>query len=151
MDKTSMLDNETVEIYKAAKYIVLTDNTLCRITVGKGCADIDALLLKHNAQAAYFITPENPFSVVLTSAENTLRHKRFRQELSKAKYPFYEGYGTNEDETWPKENSYLIMCDGESKMHKLAGRYGQNAFLKVNLRSSVILLALDSMNYKSAV
>jgi hypothetical protein len=108
-------------------------------------------LLKNHAQTAYFTTPKNPFSIIVTDTEDTSRHKRFKQELSKAKYPFYEGYGTNEDETWPKENSYFIVCDDESKMHKLAGRYGQNAFLKVNLRSSVILLALDSMNYKSTV
>jgi hypothetical protein len=151
MDKQLMVDNQTIEIYKIAKYIVLIENTLCRITVGKHCSDIDAQLLKHNAQVAYFITPENPFSIALTTAENTLRHKRFIQELNKAEYPFYEGFGTNEDETWPKENSYLIICDNESKMHKLAGRYGQNAFLKVSLRSSAILLVLDSMNYKTAV
>jgi hypothetical protein len=60
MDKQLMVDNQTIEIYKTAKYVVLIENTLCRITVGKRCSDIDALLLKHNAQVAYFITPENP-------------------------------------------------------------------------------------------
>lgn len=146
-----MVDKKTVEIYKTAKYIVLIENTLCRITVGNHCSDIDAQLLQHKARAAYFITPENPFSIIVTSAENTLRHKRFIQDVNKAKYPFYEGYGSNEDETWPKESSYLIICDDESKMHQLAGRYGQNAFLKVSLRSPAILLVLNSMKYMPAV
>ncbi|MFT7089909.1 MAG: hypothetical protein ACJAU4_001733 [Glaciecola sp.] len=57
------------------------------------------MLLKHSAKGAYFITPENPFSIKLTSEENTLRHQRFIKDLRKGEYSFYEGYGTNEDET----------------------------------------------------
>ncbi|MFT4654496.1 MAG: hypothetical protein ACI82S_002152 [Patiriisocius sp.] len=99
MDNQAMLDNETINIYKTAKYFVLLDNNPCRITVNKPCSDIDKLLLKHSAKGAYFITPENPFSIKLTSEENTLRHQRFIKDLRKGEYSFYEGYGTNEDET----------------------------------------------------
>lgn len=142
-----MLDNNTVEIYKAAKYIVELENKTFRINVGEENTDINALLVKHNVKSAYFISPENPFSKVLPNEENALRHKQFIIDLCKRGYSFYTGYGINDEETWPKEKSYLIICDDEPAMHKLAMEYEQNGFLKVSLQSPTSLLVIESSTY----
>jgi hypothetical protein len=142
-----MLDNKTIEIYKAAKYIVELENKTFRISVGEKNTDIDALLAKHNVKSAFFVTPENPYSKVLTSEENASRHKQFIIDLCKNGYSFYTGYGTNEEDTWPTEISYLIMCDDEAAMHKIAKQYEQNGFLKASYQAPTLLLVLDSLQY----
>lgn len=142
-----MVDKNTIEIYKTAKYIVELENRTFRISVGEENTDIDALLLKHNVKSAFFITPENPYSKVLTSEENAPRHKQFIIDLCKNGYSFYTGYGTDEEETWPKETSYLIMCDDEAAIHKIAKQYDQNGLLKVGIESPTSLLVLDSTQY----
>lgn len=142
-----MIDNDTIEIYKTAKYIVELERNTCRISVGEINTNIDALLVKHNVKNAYFITPENPFSKALTNEENALRHKRFIIDMCKSGYAFYTGYGTNEAETWPKETSYLIMCGDEPAMHELAKQYEQNGFLKVSMQAPTVLLVLESLQY----
>lgn len=142
-----MVENEKIETYKAAKYMVELENKTCKIIVGEVNTDIDKVLVKHNVESAYFITPENPFSKVLTSEENALRHQQFIIDLCKSEYSFYTGYSTNEDETWPKEKSYLIISDDEPAMHKIAMQYEQNGFLKISLESSTLLLVLESLHY----
>jgi hypothetical protein len=142
-----MVDNNTIEIYKTAKYIVELENRTFRISVGEENTDIDALLLKHNVKNAFFITPENPYSKILTNEENTPRNKQFIIDLCKSEYSFYTGYSANEEDTWPKETSYLIMCDDEAAIHKLAKQYEQNGFLKMSFQTSALLLVLDSSHY----
>jgi hypothetical protein len=143
-------DEELISAYQSAKYIVFINEKPERIKVGQTNIVIDKLLRRLSAQSAYFMTPENPFSISLCEEENMLRHRRFIEELKTGNYEYYEGYGTDEKETWPKEKSYFIICDDESKIHKLAASYGQNGFLKVSLRSPAILLVLESINYKQA-
>lgn len=142
-----MVDDNTIEIYKAAKYIVELENKIFRISVGEKNINVDALLEKHNVESAFFITPENPHSKALSKEENALRHKQFIIDLCKRSYSFYTGYGTNDENTWPKETSYLILCDDEPAMHELAKQYEQNGFLKVGIESTALLLVLDSKHY----
>lgn len=145
-----MVNHDTIEIYKAAKYIVELEDKTFRISVGEKNTNVDALLEKHNVESSFFITPENPHSKALTKEENALRHKQFIIDLCKSGYSFYTGYGTNDEDTWPKESSYLIICDDEPAMHELAKQYEQNGFLKVSLQAPTLLLVFDSLHYVHA-
>jgi hypothetical protein len=146
----SFITQELLRSYQTTKYIVLIENEPIRLTIGNTCHTIDSLLARHNANSAYFITPENPFSQNLGTEENSLRHKRFVSELQDLNTTFYEGYGTDEEEIWPKEMSYLIPCNDVEKMHALAARYGQNAFLIIASQQPVTLLLLEPMRYVDA-
>jgi hypothetical protein len=140
-------DEELISAYQSAKYIVFINEKPERIKVGQTNIVIDKLLRRLSAQSAYFMTPENPFSISLCEEENMLRHRRFIKELKTGDYEYYEGYGTDEKETWPKEKSYFIICDDESKMHKLAGNFGQKGILELSYQFHVRLLILKELSY----
>lgn len=146
----SFITKELLTSYQTAKYIVLIENEPVRLTIGDRHSSLDSLLGQHKTNSAYFITPENPFSQNLSTEENALRHKRFVSELQDLNVTFYEGYGTDEEEIWPKEMSYLILCDDAGKMHALAARYGQNAFLSITKQQPLTLLLLEPMRYVDA-
>ena len=106
-------------------------------------------MANHGINTAYFITPENPFSEELSKEENTLRHARFISTLDKMNCNYIEGYGTDEDDRWPREKSYLIFSDEHDKMCTLAEHYGQNGILRITANKCVQLLLLESANYKT--
>ena len=143
-----MTDEELVESYKKAKYIVMLKHGNCRLRVGFPSPEIDEILNKYKTLTAYFITPENPFSQTLSEAENKLRHQRFLSALDEKQYTYVEGYGTDDKEIWSKEHSYLIFCDDAEAMQTLAANFGQKGMLRVSIKSPVSLLILDDMRYQ---
>jgi hypothetical protein len=143
----SFITKELLTSYQSAKYIVFIENKPIRLSIGDKLSSLDTLLGRHKTNTAYFITPENPFSQNLSTEENTLRHKRFVSELRASNIAFYEGYGTDKEELWPREKSYLMISDDAEKMHALAARYGQNALLSVTKKQPITLLLLEPMRY----
>ncbi|WJG08089.1 DUF3293 domain-containing protein [Aliiglaciecola sp. LCG003] len=142
-----MIDEHLLHAYRTAKYMVEYAGELHRLHVGETSEVVNTILRLKNLKSAYFITPENPFSCMLSAQENALRHQRFCDELKKHKYFYLSGYGTDEAESWAKESSYLIFTDDESSMQDLAARFGQNAFLKVTEELPTQLFVLDAQRY----
>ena len=137
-----MVDPDLIEAYRDAKYIVRIDDKEHRLHVGKTCRAVELLLEKYGRTSVFFISPENPFSEQLSESENALRHSQFIKTLNKNASVFFEGFGTDENETWPREKSYLILSDDESEMTSLAHSFGQNAMLKNERGNIVELLVL---------
>jgi len=109
----------------------------------------DQLLTKYNAKLAGFITPENPFSLVLTDTENYCRHERFKSLLNDRNLPFLEGYGTDEVELWGKEVSYFVFAKSEEQLDLLSGLFGQNAYLFIAKNVSPKLKFIQSIQYSN--
>ena len=146
-----MTDKTFAEIYTDAKYLVKLDADSRRLRVGFPCSEMDVVLDEHKTNTAFFITPENPFSQTLSDVENECRHQRFVAELQETNLSYIEGYGTNEDETWPREHSYLIFCDDATAMHTLAAHFGQKGMLKLSKQKPISLLLLDEMRYQEVL
>lgn len=138
---------DLIKAYQNAKYIVNIHNINHRIRVGVNDLMIEKMLIEKNAQFAYFITPENPFSQNLTNEENALRHERFTLSLKQKNLAYLEGYGTDEDEKWPREKSYLIFCSEQNYVHELAVNFGQLGILKIERNIPVMLLMLSDLRY----
>lgn len=143
-----MTDKTLTEIYKEAKYIVSLPTGTCRLKVGEPSSKINKHLRAKGVKVAYFITPENPFSQNLCDAENELRHQRFKTILHKQSLEYLNGYGTDEDDIWGREVSYLIFSDDHEAMCSLAGHFGQKGILKIVLDRPVALLILDDLQYR---
>jgi hypothetical protein len=143
-----LTDKRLVEIYTEAKYVVMLKDDTFRLRVGFMSIEIDEQLRMYGTQSAYFITPENPFSQRICEAENKFRNERFVSVLHDKNLYYLQGYGTNEDETWPKEHSYLIFCDDAIAMHALAGNFGQKGILKIVEKKPVSLFILDHIHYR---
>jgi hypothetical protein len=142
-----MLNNELLEAYKAAKYIFRYESNDIRLRFNEACSEVDDIFEKQEAKMAFFITPENPFSLELSQAENSLRHTRFKQTLIDNNCTYFEGYGTDENEMWSKEISYMIFTDNEALMHLLAGQFGQNAFISIKQSQKAKLCIIAPINY----
>lgn len=143
-----MIDKTITEIYKEAKYVVLRPNDSFRLKVGEHSSEVDELLIKNGTESAYFITPENPFSQPLCETENAFRHQRFLGILNDKSVPYVEGYGTDEDEVWGKERSYLLFSDDFECMQTLAAHFGQKGILQITIEQPVGLLMLGELRYK---
>jgi len=142
-----MHDKNLINAYLAAKYVVAYQDASHRIQVGEHDLVIDNMLREKNARVAYFITPENPFSQNLTHEENELRHERFISALRQENLSYLEGYGTDEAETWEQEKSYLIFCNDDNDIHKLAVNFGQLGILRIERNTPVTLLVLSTIKY----
>jgi hypothetical protein len=144
-----MINHELILAYESAKYVVEINKQPCRLFVNKTNNKIvDTVLCEHKKTAAYFITPENPFSQLLSVEENALRHKRFVKILNERGYKYYVGYGTDEADNWANEKSYLVLCGDQETMHKLASQFGQNGLLKLEPHSCVKLQILRPLIYE---
>lgn len=109
-----MIDAGLLKEYLAAKYIVTIDNKEHRIHLGRINISINQIMVRSHNDFAYFITPENPFSIILSDEENALRHKRFLIMLDEKAIDYLNGYGTDENETWEREKSYLVLSSDET-------------------------------------
>lgn len=137
-----MIERELLDAYRKAKYMVFIDNEEHRLYVGEKSQEVELLLTKHSKLSAYFISPENPFSHQLSESDNAARHLQFLNELNKLGCEYYEGYGTDENETWSREKSYLVLSDNETLITGLAQLFEQNAILRVAKHSCIELLVL---------
>jgi hypothetical protein len=142
-----VVDADLIKAYLAAKYIVVINGQEHRLQIGIPSQAIDKLLANHNIDDAYFITPENPFSLELSDEENKLRHMRFLKTLDADDNIYFDGYGTDEHEKWGREKSYLILSTDKKAMHKLAASFGQNGLLKYSIDRGAELLLMRTILY----
>jgi hypothetical protein len=145
-----VIDADLIKVYLAAKYIVVIKEQEHRLQLGAPSTEIDTLLANENIDDAYFITPENPFSLQLNDEENKLRHIRFLITLDADDNIYFTGYGTDEHEKWGRERSYLILNADKKAMHQRAASFDQNGLLKYSLGLGAELLLMKSTSYDSA-
>jgi hypothetical protein len=126
----------------------MIDNEELKILFGETSDGINKLLINASIDDAYFITPENPFSLALSDEENELRHGRFIKILEAMNYIYYVGYGADEDEKWGREKSYLIVSNDDKEMQQLATQFGQNAFLHYSVRKGADLMLIKPISYE---
>lgn len=143
-----MIDEELLGNYKNAIYVIEDQDHKIVLKYAGEYAESDLLLDRYGVELAAFITPENPFSIVLSSEENALRHERFIKELNENKLHFLTGYGTDEEGIWPKEISYLVMIKDKLISDKLSGIFGQNAYLVISKGHSPTLRCMQSIQYR---
>ncbi len=124
MDK-SKLEN----IYSKAIYAVISGGTEIRFRVGEKSSGIDTLLEENSAGKFAFITAFNPFSKSLSAEENKLRQVELLKTLRAANLRFLQGYGTNEEGTWKREESVFIFDISQENTLRLGRKFQQAAIV----------------------
>lgn len=126
-----MSDNRQslTQIYTSAVYAVFDGKREIRFCVGENSAEINGLLEKHEAEKFAFLTAHNPRSKVLSHEENDLRQLQLKRILEAGNLSFLEGYGTNESESWGREDSLFILDVSEETALELAAQFEQHAIL----------------------
>lgn len=142
------MNKELLQQYKDAIYVIEDQGHKIVLEHAGKHAESDLLLERYRATLAAFITPENPFSIVLSNEQNALRHEQFKEILKERNLHFLTGYGTDVEGKWGKEISYLIMIKDKATSDELSKVFGQNAYLVVSKGYAPMLRCMQPIKYK---
>jgi hypothetical protein len=133
------MDKELFEAYRSTLYQV--NDPLIQILIGQQCGPIDALLQQHNCSTYAFITAWNPFSNLLSDAENENRNQLLYNELI-GKFLLFQGQGIGQDPKWKPEESFLVLGIDECTAIEVGKKFEQNAIVFGTYREQPRLLIL---------
>ena len=141
-----MTSNKTIHpglirAYREAKYVVQYLEPI-ELRIGRANKSLKGLLDVFDVTTAAFITAFNPYSEVLSDAENEQAQNELRSDIEKLGYEGVFGYGQDVAEEWPREQSYLAVGITESQAEALADKYGQNAYVWIGSVDALPVLRL---------
>lgn len=117
-----------IRAYLNAKYEVCTEPQIT-MRVNEFNANLLNLMMENNCNTAAFITAYNPFSNSLTQEENERRHENLLSIILEKNIKHFAGFGTDEADVWPQEQSLLLLNIGKPYSTELAKKFGQNAIV----------------------
>lgn len=131
------MDPSLLLAYRNAIYIVQVKEQTNRKTgsqrialkIGSTNERLDDLFSDVSGYFGAFLTASNPRSKCLSVEENECRSKRLRALLKAQNFTFLEGYSTDPDEKWPKEESFLIFNLQQEEATAIGREFEQNAYL----------------------
>jgi hypothetical protein len=129
MNNSSAISPELAKAYADANYHVADPRANFSLRPGKYSPELMSLYLDNDTFSSAFLTAHNPFSNIVTDAENTAAQHSLEAELVDLGLTVLSGYGCDGDGAWPKEVSVLVLGIDFETAKAIAIRYGQNAFL----------------------
>lgn len=134
------ITNELREAYLRTIYCVFTSAGELEIAVNKPGVALDVLLAEHKVTSAAFITASNPASRRLDDAVNARRNAALRVDVEAAGFSYLRGEGRDPDGEWQSEQSLLVLGIAAADATRLALRYGQNAYVFIQLHRPAMLI-----------
>lgn len=129
------------DAYAATHYRVLLDTGSATIRIGQPVpAEVQALLERHGAAHAAFLSACNPRSTVLAPDENTQRHIALLAALASHGVASVPGVGHDPRGIWPPEDSVLAIGLPLVQARALTERFAQYAWVDVTAGASVRLV-----------
>ncbi len=115
--------------YQQTIYEVFSEDQVIHLQVNVKAPQLDYLLQQHQQTSWAFITAHNPFSQLLTSAENKRRNQTLTVELERRKFTYLKGLGRDVDGHWPPEDSYFVLGISREEAMEVGQAFSQNALL----------------------
>lgn len=129
------------DAYAATHYRVLLDSGAVSIRIGQPLpAEVRALLDRHGAVRAAFLSACNPRSTLLAADENAQRHGALLAALASLGVACVPGAGHDPRGTWPPEDSVLAIGLPRAPACALAERFAQYAWVDVATGASARLV-----------
>ena len=122
------LPPELLLAFAETHYIVHQESPFT-MQIGQSCSELKALMAKHNALSAAFITAWNPFSQNLPAEENQARQDELIANLKRRGLICIDGIGKHPSNNWPGEASVLVLSLDLEAAKSLARNYEQHAFV----------------------
>lgn len=116
---------QLINAYNTTEYKVYSPTLVIKIGIVN--QELNDLLISFNSFTWAYITAFNPFSKILTNAENKKRHEELKVKIGNFK--FFEGEGVGEDKTWEPEISFLIVGIPLIEAIEIGKCYEQNAIV----------------------
>lgn len=117
---------ELVDAYRATHFRVLEEKPFI-LKVGETSADLLALHRSFGVDCSAFLTAYNPFSQMLSEADNLSRQTRLRSMLAEVQVAVLEGVGVDPSGEWPGEPSLLALGLSRAEAIELGNLFDQNA------------------------
>ena len=126
--ENSKIDAATIAAYQAAHYEVL-DPIPFVLRVGEVSTRLADLLTREEVRCVGFITAWNPFSDVVTAADNSAAQTSLLNELSARGFSTVPGFGRDPSGQWPGEENLLVIGLPLEEVRQLGIKYRQNAVI----------------------
>jgi sugar phosphate isomerase/epimerase len=124
------VNGETLAAYRATRYRVFAHIPI-DMRIGETSAAMTALLARHGAGSAVFVTAFNPFSQRLCDDDNAARQRRLKAHLARLGFATIEGAGIDPTGQWPSEESVLALGADRPAADDLMRKFEQNAVVFV--------------------
>jgi hypothetical protein len=122
------LDPALVQAYLETEYRVHGEGGFV-LRCGEYSAALDAVHERLGVTASAFLTACNPYSQPRDAADNALAQAALARELDRRGLRRLPGIGRHPRDTWPGEDSFLVLGIDRDAARALAEEYQQNAFV----------------------
>lgn len=126
-DISRNIDQRLREAYLATIYEV--KHLGLHLQIGVENWDLEEFLIDNNAFSWAFISAWNPFSKLLSTAENEIRHSKLVDFTKKKQWVFAEGFGVPQNKSWQAEKSLFILDISRNEAIELGKKFDQNAIV----------------------
>jgi hypothetical protein len=116
------------DAYRRSPFTVQDGDDVVVLRVDHHDARVDALLAKHGAASAAWLTAWNPGSVPFSRHANRRRHRRLVEALGAT--PYLDGEGVSPDRQWRERGVFVLGVDREGA-RRLGARFGQVSIVVV--------------------
>ena len=144
---TSARSAELVQAYRSTRYRVVSsdDAVEAEAMIDTPSSGLDALLARHGAGYAVFITAWNPRSEPQDRTINDAAQRRLEHELRRRGTRFLPHVGVGADRAWEAERGVLALDLPSAEALALAVAYGQHAVVAVEPGQPARLLLTELM------
>lgn len=127
--------------YLNTVYTILLGEHQYDIKIGMPAPDdVRKILKTTNIKTGYILTACNPQSQPLTHDENKIRNSKLKADLVDLECMVIDAAGTGQDPAWSPEKSFFIIGINAEQIEQLAVKYGQNAYVKVEVEQPTTLV-----------
>lgn len=121
-------DPALVQAYRETEYRVAADPPLVlRIDVAD--AALAALHRAHGAGCSAFVTAFNPYSAMLSDAENASRHRMLCESLAREGIAWLPAVGAHRSNGWPAEEGVLMLGTDLAAARAIGRHWRQHAIV----------------------
>ncbi|MCW8878521.1 MAG: DUF3293 domain-containing protein [Kangiellaceae bacterium] len=125
--------NKLASAYREAIYQFSFQGLNYNLEVDRKNENLDRLLGSLDTSQAAFITAFNPQSQILSKTENTLNQSRLVKRVEQMGFQYLKGFSTDQNFSWPKEESLFVTGISFEKALALAVEFNQKGFLFIQL------------------
>lgn len=120
-----MITEELKQVYLDTQYEIF--NPAFTIKIGEISRELQFLLTQNNVTDWAYITSYNPYSEILSDAENLQHFELLKADIKD--FTTFEGQGRGTDPNWKPEKSLLILGIARDHAILIGKKYCQNAIV----------------------
>ena len=128
MFQDSVIAQSSIQAYLDTDYHVHGPTPLT-LNIGVANTGLAALHKTHSVKSSAYVTACNPFSQALDDSANGARQAVLARELQQHGLTHIKGIGQHPTNSWPGEQSFLVLGLSREDARMLGARHEQNAIV----------------------